>query len=81
MVLAEGSANAKNVYGMKLPKRTHPKKWIGGAVEHPGALREEAEEAGKPTMEFARENAHDSGVTGERSRLALTLRGLAGKKK
>jgi hypothetical protein len=53
-----------------------PKKWISGAIKHPGALTRSAEKAGKSPMEFAREHQHDSGTTGRRARLALTLRGL-----
>ena len=50
--------------------------FIKGAIKHPGALRAQAAAAGETTREFAREHAHDSGVTGERSRLAETLMGM-----
>lgn len=49
------------------------KKWIAGAIKHPGSLRRAAAKAGKSTMEFAREHEGDSGKTGKRARLALTL--------
>jgi len=56
------------------------KKWIAGAIRHPGAFREEAKRAGKGTMEYAREKASAGGRTGKRARLALTLRGLSHRK-
>ncbi len=71
-------ADAKNVY---LPKRKHPKHFIQGAIKHPGALTAEADKEGESPMTFAAEHKHDSGKTGQRARFALTLRGLAGKKK
>src|SRR5215831_19233353 len=57
------------------------KNFIQGAIKHPGALTAQAKQAGMSPMAFAREHQGDSGVTGKRSRLALTLRGLAGKRK
>lgn len=56
------------------------KKWIKGAIKHPGALTAEAKKAGESPMAFAEKHKHDSGKTGARSRLAITLRGLAHKK-
>ena len=47
--------------------------WIKGAIKHPGALRAKAKAAGMSTMAFARKHEHDSGKTGQESRLALTL--------
>ena len=52
------------------------KKWIAGAISHPGALTASAKKAGKSPMAFAQEHKHDSGVTGKRARLAITLRGF-----
>ena len=52
------------------------KKWIAGAIKHPGALTRSAKKAGESPMEFAHEHAHDSGTTGKRARLAITLRGF-----
>lgn len=49
------------------------KKWIKGAIKHPGVFKEAAERAGKSTHEFAEEHKHDSGKLGSRARLALTL--------
>lgn len=48
--------------------------WIKSAIRHPGALTKQAKAAGKSPMEFAREHKGDSGTTGKRARLALTLR-------
>lgn len=50
------------------------KRWISGAIKHKGALTAEAHKAGMSPMAFAEKHKHDSGVTGRRSRLALTLR-------
>ena len=52
------------------------KKWISGAIKHPGALTRAAKSKGESPMEFAREHAHSSGTVGRRARLALTLRKL-----
>lgn len=57
------------------------KKWIGRAIKHPGALRKKAERAGKSTAAFAREREHDSGTTGEQSRLSETLGRMRNRKK
>ena len=56
------------------------KKWISKAIKHPGALTAQAKRAGESPMEFAREHKGDSGTTGKRARLALTLRGMHHKK-
>jgi hypothetical protein len=52
------------------------KKWIAGAIKHPGALTRQAKAAGKSPMAFAEEHKGDSGTTGKRARLAITLRGM-----
>ncbi len=49
------------------------KKFIQGAIKHPGALTKKAESAGKSTQAYAREHEHDSDTTGKQSRLAVTL--------
>lgn len=48
-------------------------KWISKAIKHPGALTAQAKRAGESPMEFAREHKNDSGTTGRRARMALTL--------
>ena len=52
------------------------KKWIAGAIKHPGALKKAAAKAGQSTHQYAVEHAQDSGKTGQRARLALTLEKL-----
>jgi len=49
------------------------KKWIAGAIKHPGALKKKAEAAGESTRQFASEHAGDSGKLGKEARLATTL--------
>jgi hypothetical protein len=56
------------------------KKWISGAIKHPGALTAQAKRAGESPMEFARKHASDSGTTGRRARLAITLSHMRKKK-
>lgn len=53
------------------------KKFIDKAIKHPGALTAQAHAAGQSPMSFAADHAHDSGTTGKRARLALTLRRFA----
>lgn len=53
------------------------KNWIKGAIKHPGAFTKQAEAAGKTVHQYAVEHQHDSGVTGRRARLALTLEGVS----
>jgi hypothetical protein len=54
------------------------KKWVKEAIpkSHEGRLREKAERVGETTRQFAREHEHDSGKTGEQSRVAETLMGM-----
>ena len=47
--------------------------WIAGAIKHPGAFKRQASRAHMGTMAFARKHESDSGTTGRRARLALTL--------
>ncbi len=49
------------------------KKWIAGAIKHPGALTKKATAAGESPMKFAHEHASDKGTTGKQARLAVTL--------
>ena len=56
------------------------KKWISKAIKHPGALTAQAKRAGESPMAFAEKHKGDSGTTGKRARLALTLRGMHHKK-
>lgn len=52
------------------------KKWIKGAIKHPGAFSAKAKAAGKSTREFAAEKAGASGTLGKQARLAQTLMGM-----
>ena len=52
------------------------KKWIKGAIKHPGAFKEAAEKAGKTTREFADEKEDAPGKLGKEARLAKTLMGM-----
>ena len=52
------------------------KKWISGAIKHPGALKKKAKAAGESTQEFAKAHASDKGTTGKEARLAETLEGM-----
>lgn len=56
------------------------KNWIKGAIKHPGALKAAAKKSGKSTMAFAREHVKSPGKVGQRSRLAMTLRGFGAKR-
>jgi len=49
------------------------KKWIQGAIKHPGAEKRAAARAGKSTHEYMEEHKHDSGTAGRRARLGLAL--------
>lgn len=51
------------------------KKWIKGAIKHPGAMTEAAKREGVSNSAYEHEHEHDSGVAGKRARLALTLKG------
>lgn len=50
-----------------------PKKWIQGAVKHPGALTREAQESGRSKLEQAEIDSHSSDPS-KRGRGLLGLR-------
>ncbi len=54
------------------------KKWIKGAIKHPGALTRKAKAAGMSPMAFARSHVKAKGTTGKQARLAITLRKMHG---
>jgi len=62
------------------------KKWIQGAIKHPGALRETAKREGAITKggtiskSWLAEKAQQGGTVGKRARLAETLSKLSKKK-
>jgi len=54
------------------------KKFIQSAIKHPGAMTAAAEREGVSNSKYEAEHKHDSGLAGQRARLALTLKGLSG---
>lgn len=52
------------------------KKWIQGAIKHPGEFSAKAKSAGESTKAFAAEHAGDKGKLGKQARLAQTLMGM-----
>ncbi len=53
-----------------------PKKWIAGAIKHPGAATAAAKREGLSVGAWAQKHKGDPGTTGRRARLAITLRGM-----
>lgn len=49
------------------------KKWIKGAIKHPGALTRKAKAAGVSPMAYAQAHKGSPGRTGKQARLAITL--------
>lgn len=66
---------------MATKKPLGKRNFIAAAIKHPGALTRQAKRAGESPMAFARQHVHSKGTTGRRARLAVTLRGLARRKK
>jgi len=56
------------------------KKWIQGAIKHPGAMTAMAKREGVSNSKFIQEHKHEGGLAGQRARLAETLKGLHGVK-
>jgi hypothetical protein len=52
------------------------KNWIAGAIKHPGAMTASAKREGVSNSEYEQEHKHDSGKSGSRARLALSLKGI-----
>lgn len=52
------------------------KHWIQDAIKKPGSFTKQADKAGKSVSEFAQEKKDAPGKTGQRARLAITLKGL-----
>ena len=50
------------------------KNWIAGAIKHPGAETAAAKRAGMSVQAYASKHQHDSGTSGKRARLAMTLK-------
>jgi len=64
-------------------KKAAPKKWIAGAIKHPGALHEEVHvpKGKKIPAAKLKKAAKAGGVEGKRARLAVTLKKMHHKKK
>jgi len=50
------------------------RKWIQGAVKHPGASTAAAKREGLSLTDWIQKHKHDSGKAGKRARLAETFR-------
>ena len=57
------------------------KRWIAGAIKHPGAEKKAAAAAGMSTQAYMEKHKGDSGTAGKRARLGLTLSRMARRKK
>ena len=62
-------------------RSSKPRKWMTTAVKRPGALTAKAERAGMSVQAYAQKHKHDSGVTGEEARFAVTAKKVAKKRK
>lgn len=60
-----------------MPEKLNIKK----AIKRPGAMTAAAEREGVSNSAYEKEHQHDSGLAGERARLAITLGGLHGIKR
>jgi len=65
----------------KMGDKPKKKKWIKSAIKHPGAMTEAAKREGVSNSEYISEHKHDSGKSGQRARLAETLKGMHHKPK
>jgi hypothetical protein len=52
------------------------KRWIQGAVKHPGMETAMAKAAGMGVQEYARMHAHDPGKAGQRARFAMRMKAM-----
>lgn len=57
------------------------RKWIKGAIKHPGAEKRAAAAAGESTHEYMEKHKNSPGTAGKRARLGLELSKLARGKK
>jgi len=56
------------------------KRWIQGAIKHPGSLTRAAKSAGMTTQAYAQAHRKSPGALGKRARLAITLKKIGGRK-
>ncbi len=73
---AKMKAGCREVNGYAMYDGLSTKKWIQGAIKHPGALTKKAKKIGESPMEFAESHQSSPGKTGKQARLAMTLRKL-----
>ncbi len=52
------------------------KKWISGAIKHPGVEKKAAAKAGESTHAFMESHKDAKGKAGDRARLGLELEGM-----
>lgn len=52
------------------------KKWIQGAVKHPGAMTAAAKREGVSNSQYIQEHKHEGGKAGQRARFAAVMKGL-----
>lgn len=57
------------------------KKWVAGAIKHPGAMTAAAKREGLSNAAYEQKHKGDSGTAGKRARLALTMKHFKHKKK
>ncbi len=60
----------------KMEGKPKKKRWIKSAIKKPGAMTEAAKREGISNSEYIEEHKHDSGKSGQRARLAETLKGM-----
>lgn len=68
-----GEAHGKKEHGRADKKARGGKNWIKGAIKHPGAEKKAAAKAGMSTHAYMEKHKSDSGTSGKRARLGLTL--------
>jgi hypothetical protein len=60
-------------------KKVAKKKWIAGAIKHPGAFKRKAQAAGMSTSSYAQKEEGAPGILGRQARLAITLGRMRGR--
>jgi len=70
---SDGQEFKKEETEMDFKERLLEKNWIAGAIKKPGAETAAAKKAGMGVQAYAHKHAHDSGKSGQRARLAITL--------
>ncbi len=76
MLSSRNESSRDNSHMMKAANSGRKKKFIAGAIKHPGALTAKAHAASESPMSFAHEHEHSPGTTGRQARLAIILQGF-----